>query len=66
MDLKSLGWKFLNKETFGDGNLSILINLNFWDPYNSSPRQFLPRGMKKKTYISNFLDRSSYNCHKLF
>lgn len=22
MDLKSLGWKFLNKETFGDGNLS--------------------------------------------
>lgn len=26
MDLKSLGWKFLNKETFGDGNLSYLSN----------------------------------------
>lgn len=23
MDLKSLGWKFLTKETFGDGKLTI-------------------------------------------
>lgn len=27
MELKSLGWKFLNKETFGDGNYKIRIQI---------------------------------------
>lgn len=30
MDFKSLGWKFLSKETFGDGKLNLFkFNLAF-------------------------------------
>lgn len=37
MDLKSLGWKFLNKETFGDGNLSY-----FYYKTNFARQWFFP------------------------
>lgn len=40
MDLKSLGWKFLTKETFGDGKLTITKQRKKKTKHNFSVHKF--------------------------
>lgn len=49
MDFKSLGWKFLTKETFGDGKLVLYLNYFTFthSPYTHSPT-FPDIGFQKK------------------